>query len=72
LAFRKLRLSVYKPKAKESTWYKCISDTLKVLLNAGYGVFGSNKISDFPQLANDTSIISKEYDANDPSKTKEA
>lgn len=43
--FRDLRVKWYKPKRKGNPWYGIIEQSIKVILNASYGVFGSE---DFP------------------------
>jgi DNA polymerase I len=47
-----LRLKIYKPMAKaekdpvKKSWLESITNTIKVFMNAGYGVFGDNDLED--------------------------
>ncbi len=66
-SLRDLRVSWYKPKAKDKTlpkemrsWYKVIQSALKVILNASYGVFGAATFDLYcPPVAEATAAIGR-------------
>ena len=66
-SLRDLRVNWYKPKCKDPqmpsarrAWYKVVSDALKVILNASYGVFGSESFSLYcPPVAEATAAIGR-------------
>jgi len=66
-SLRDLRVNWYKPKSKDRTlpqtaqsWYKVVSDALKVVLNASYGVFGADNFALYcPPVAEATAAIGR-------------
>ena len=68
-SLRDIRIKWYKPKSKETnlspellSWYQVVQNALKVVLNASYGVFGSDRFSLYcPPLAESTAAIGR-YD----------
>ena len=66
-SLRDLRVKWYKSKAKDKNlppsvrgWYKVISDALKVVLNASYGVFGNDNFALYcPPVAEATAAIGR-------------
>ncbi len=66
-SLRDLRISLYKPKSKDPAipnhlrnWYKVVSDGLKVVLNASYGVFGADRFALYcPPVAEATAAIGR-------------
>jgi len=66
-SLRDLRVNWYKVKAKDRTlpaalqsWYKVVSDALKVVLNASYGVFGADNFALYcPPVAEATAAIGR-------------
>ena len=68
-SLRDIRIKWYKPKSKEKTfspetlsWYQVVQSALKVVLNASYGVFGSDRFSLYcPPLAESTAAVGR-YD----------
>jgi DNA polymerase, archaea type len=66
-SLRDLRIHWYKPKAKEKglpseklTWYQVVQNALKVVLNASYGVFGSDRFALYcPPLAESTAAVGR-------------
>jgi DNA polymerase I len=66
-SLRDLRVKWYKVKAKDSSlttqtkgWYKVVSDALKVVLNASYGVFGADNFALYcPPVAEATAAIGR-------------
>jgi DNA polymerase I len=66
-SLRDLRVKRYKLKAKDRTlqpamqsWYKVVSDALKVVLNASYGVFGADNFALYcPPVAEATAAIGR-------------
>ena len=66
-SLRDLRVNLYKPKSKDSdlsdhmrNWYKVVSDGLKVVLNASYGVFGADRFALYcPPVAESTAAIGR-------------
>ena len=66
-SLRDLRVNWYKPKSKDPSisaelrgWYKVVSDALKVILNASYGVFGADRFALYcPPVAEATSAIGR-------------
>jgi len=66
-SLRDLRVRWYKNRAKEKSvqpelrsWYKVVSDALKVFLNASYGVFGTDKFALYcPPVAEATAAIGR-------------
>jgi DNA polymerase I len=78
-SLRDLRVNWYKPRSKEEglshplrTWYKVVSDALKVILNASYGVFGSESFPLYcPPVAEATAAIGRFVITNTVEKAKE-
>ena len=68
-SLRDIRIKWYKPKSKETnlppetlSWYQVVQNALKVVLNASYGVFGSDRFSLYcPPLAESTAAVGR-YD----------
>ncbi|OLB46103.1 hypothetical protein AUI07_05780 [archaeon 13_2_20CM_2_53_6] len=68
-SLRDIRIKWYKPKSKEKnlppetlSWYVVVQNALKVVLNASYGVFGSDRFSLYcPPLAESTAAVGR-YD----------
>jgi DNA polymerase, archaea type len=68
-SLRDIRIKWYKPKSKEKnlppatlSWYQVVQNALKVVLNASYGVFGSDRFSLYcPPLAESTAAVGR-YD----------
>ena len=68
-SLRDIRIKWYKPRSKEKTlspetlsWYQVVQSALKVVLNASYGVFGSDRFSLYcPPLAESTAAVGR-YD----------
>jgi DNA polymerase I len=66
-SLRDLRVKWYKLRAKDSSltapirgWYKVVSDALKVVLNASYGVFGADNFALYcPPVAEATAAIGR-------------
>ncbi len=66
-SLRDIRIKWYKPKSKEKglspdtlSWYQVVQNALKVVLNASYGVFGSDRFSLYcPPLAESTAAIGR-------------
>jgi DNA polymerase I len=66
-SLRDLRVNWYKVKSKDRTlspplqsWYKVVSDALKVVLNASYGVFGADNFALYcPPVAEATAAIGR-------------
>jgi len=66
-SLRDLRVKWYKSKSKEASlsrsvrsWYRVISDALKVVLNASYGVFGNENFALYcPPVAEATAAIGR-------------
>jgi DNA polymerase I len=66
-SLRDLRVKWYKPKSKDrslpssvQSWYKVVSDGLKVILNASYGVFGADNFALYcPPVAEATAAIGR-------------
>ncbi len=66
-SLRDLRVNLYKPMLKDpnlpdhtKSWYKVISDGLKVVLNASYGVFGADRFALYcPPVAETTAAIGR-------------
>jgi DNA polymerase I len=66
-SLRDLRVKWYKVRAKDRTlpgpvqsWYKVVSDALKVVLNASYGVFGADNFALYcPPVAEATAAIGR-------------
>lgn len=66
-SLRDLRIHWYKPRAKDKglsperlAWYQVVQNALKVVLNASYGVFGSDRFSLYcPPLAESTAAIGR-------------
>jgi DNA polymerase I len=66
-SLRDLRVSRYKVRSKDQnlstglrSWYKVVSDALKVLLNASYGVFGADNFALYcPPVAEATAAIGR-------------
>ncbi len=66
-SLRDLRVQWYKPKSKDKTlpadlrsWYDIIQGALKVILNAGYGVFGAESFDLYcPPVAEATAAIGR-------------
>lgn len=66
-SLRDLRVNWYKSKSKDTSlpptarsWYKVISDALKVVLNASYGVFGNESFALYcPPVAEATAAIGR-------------
>ncbi|WP_455278584.1 DNA-directed DNA polymerase I [[Eubacterium] cellulosolvens] len=78
-SLRDLRVNWYKPKCKDKNlnksqreWYKVVSDALKVILNASYGVFGAESFSLYcPPMAEATAAIGRYVITNTIAKAKE-
>jgi len=78
-SLRDLRVNWYKPKCKDRSlpsslraWYKVVSDALKVILNASYGVFGSESFSLYcPPVAEATAAIGRFVITNTIEKAQE-
>ena len=68
-SLRDIRIRWYKPRSKEKnlppitlSWYQVVQNALKVVLNASYGVFGSDRFSLYcPPLAESTAAVGR-YD----------
>ena len=68
-SLRDVRIRWYKPRSKEKSldpdvqsWYQVVQNALKVVLNASYGVFGSDRFSLYcPPLAESTAAVGR-YD----------
>ena len=68
-SLRDIRIRWYKPKSKDKnlssitlSWYQVVQNALKVVLNASYGVFGSDRFSLYcPPLAESTAAVGR-YD----------
>ncbi len=66
-SLRDIRIKWYKPLSRESTlspdmasWYQVVQNALKVVLNASYGVFGSDRFALYcPPLAESTAAIGR-------------
>ncbi|MCW3974977.1 MAG: DNA-directed DNA polymerase I, partial [Candidatus Bathyarchaeota archaeon] len=66
-SLRDLRVNFYKPKLKDPklsdnmrSWYRVVSDGLKVVLNASYGVFGADRFALYcPPVAEATAAIGR-------------
>src|SRR2546422_994244 len=66
-SLRDVRIRWYKPRSKEKSldpstlsWYQVVQNALKVVLNASYGVFGSDRISLYcPPLAESTAAVGR-------------
>jgi DNA polymerase, archaea type len=66
-SLRDIRIKWYKPKSKERdlppdtlSWYQVVQNALKVVLNASYGVFGSDRFSLYcPPLAESTAAVGR-------------
>ena len=66
-SLRDLRVGLYKPKSKDPNlpdhmkgWYNVVSDGLKVILNASYGVFGADRFALYcPPVAEATAAIGR-------------
>jgi len=66
-SLRDIRIKWYKPLSKERTlspdmasWYQVVQNALKVVLNASYGVFGSDRFALYcPPLAESTAAIGR-------------
>ena len=66
-SLRDLRIHWYKPRSKDKTlepeklaWYQVVQNALKVVLNASYGVFGSDRFSLYcPPLAESTAAVGR-------------
>src|SRR6266567_13191 len=66
-SLRDIRIKWYKPKSKEKnlppetlSWYQVVQNALKVVLNASYGVFGSDRFSLYcPPLAESTAAVGR-------------
>ena len=77
-SLRDLRVNLYKPKLKDpnlpkrtKSWYKVISDGLKVILNASYGVFGADKFALYcPPVAETTAAIGRHVIKNSINKAQ--
>ncbi|MEM3004981.1 MAG: DNA-directed DNA polymerase I, partial [Candidatus Bathyarchaeia archaeon] len=78
-SLRDLRVNWYKPKCRDPnlpdslrSWYKVVSDALKVILNASYGVFGSESFSLYcPPVAEATAAIGRFVITNTIGKAQE-
>ncbi|MGQ9542619.1 MAG: DNA-directed DNA polymerase I [Candidatus Bathyarchaeia archaeon] len=78
-SLRDLRVNLYKPRVKDKdltaplrSWYKIVSDALKVILNASYGVFGSENFSLYcPPMAEATAAIGRFIISNTIKKAEE-
>lgn len=66
-SLKDVRVRWYKPKAKDRTlpeevrnWYSTVSDSLKVLINASYGVFGAETFAFYcPPVAEATAALGR-------------
>jgi len=66
-SLRDIRVNWYKPRSKDAalpksqlSWYKVVSDALKVVLNASYGVFGADRFALYcPPVAEATAAIGR-------------
>src|SRR5207237_10803646 len=66
-SLRYVKIRWYKPRSKEKSldastlsWYQVVQDALKVVLNASYGVFGSDRFSLYcPPLAESTAAVGR-------------
>src|SRR6266581_3657152 len=66
-SLRDIRIKWYKPKSKEKdlppetlSWYQVVQNALKVVLNASYGVFGSDRFSLYcPPLAESVAAVGR-------------
>ncbi|HZY47456.1 MAG TPA: DNA-directed DNA polymerase I, partial [Candidatus Bathyarchaeia archaeon] len=66
-SLRDLRIHWYKPRSKDKSlaqdklaWYQVVQNALKVVLNASYGVFGSDRFSLYcPPLAESTAAVGR-------------
>ena len=66
-SLRDLRIHWYKPRSKDKgldpkklAWYQVVQNALKVVLNASYGVFGSDRFSLYcPPLAESTAAVGR-------------
>src|SRR5437867_4247700 len=66
-SLRDLRIRWYKPRSKDKSlsanmlsWYQVVQSALKVVLNASYGVFGSDRFSLYcPPLAESTAAVGR-------------
>lgn len=66
-SLRDVRIKWYKPRSKDKSvspqvliWYQVVQNALKVVLNASYGVFGSDRFSLYcPPLAESTAAIGR-------------
>lgn len=78
-SLRDLRVRLYKPRVKDKTlpaslrsWYRVVSDALKVILNASYGVFGSENFSLYcPPMAEATAAVGRFIISNTIKKAEE-
>ena len=78
-SLRDLRVNWYKPKSKDENlsslqreWYKVVSDALKVILNASYGVFGAESFSLYcPPVAETIAAIGRYVITNTIDKANE-
>jgi len=78
-SLRDLRVNWYKPKSKDKNlsnsqreWYKVVSDALKVILNASYGVFGAESFSLYcPPVAETIAAIGRYVITNTINKASE-
>ncbi|MBS7623640.1 DNA-directed DNA polymerase I [Candidatus Bathyarchaeota archaeon] len=78
-SLRDLRVNWYKLKCRDPSlpdslrsWYKVVSDALKVILNASYGVFGSESFSLYcPPVAEATAAIGRFVIKNTVEKAQE-
>jgi DNA polymerase I len=66
-SLRDVRVNWYKPRLRDTalprsqlSWYKVVSDALKVVLNASYGVFGADRFALYcPPVAEATAAIGR-------------
>ncbi len=66
-SLRDVRIRWYKPRSREESldpstlsWYQVVQNALKVVLNASYGVFGSDRFSLYcPPLAESTAAVGR-------------
>jgi DNA polymerase I len=78
-SLRDLRVKRYKIRSKErslpaaaQSWYKVVSDALKVVLNASYGVFGADNFALYcPPVAEATAAIGRHVITNALQKAQE-
>ncbi|MBS7625566.1 DNA-directed DNA polymerase I [Candidatus Bathyarchaeota archaeon] len=78
-SLRDLRVRLYKPRVKDKSlpaslrsWYRIVSDALKVILNASYGVFGSENFSLYcPTMAEATAAVGRFIISNTIKKAEE-